>query len=259
VTYLLAMGSCAAAWCVIPAFTSRSPWRGLEITSLVMVIFGIFMVCRPAWMAQIMTHLPLLKSMRWPFRELLQFQFFFHLLLLVRPPGSTLKFRRGIALFSMSLFVFPMLLNVLPPTLSTMAWDRELVFSGDLDRYWDRVRPLLKSTDRVAVLIPYKLYLDDHFERPNGLLATNNFSILARVVNASGYSHTAPEDQLYVKTEPLYPNGAYAVTQKAALLKERPDIKFITLESLMPLKITLSSRDGPTIDLTPYVPAHTSN
>ena len=37
-------------------------------------------------------------------------------------------------------------------------------------------------------------------------------------------------------------------------MAERPDLKFITLESLHPLKITLSSRDGPTIDLTPFVP-----
>ena len=258
-TYLLALGSCAAAWCVIPAFTGRSPWRGLEIVSLALTIFGIFIVCRPSWMAQIMTHLPLLRSMRWPFRELLQFQFFFHLFLLVRPSGSTMPFRRRIAVFSAGLFVIPMLLNVQPPTFSAMTWDRELLFSGDLGRYWDRVRPLLKPADRVAVLIPYKLYIDTRFERPNGLLTTGNFSILTRVVNVSGYSLTAPRDQLYVKTRPLFPNGAYDITQKEALMNERPDIKFITLESLRPLKITLSSRDSATIDLTPYVPAYSSN
>jgi len=41
-------------------------------------------------------------------------------------------------------------------------------------------------------------------------------------------------------------------------MAEKPDLKFITLESLHPLKITLSSRDGPTIDLTPYVPKRLS-
>jgi hypothetical protein len=254
VTYMLALGSCAAAWCVVPAFTSRAPWRGLQIVSLIMMIFGVFIVCRPSWMAQVMVHLPLLKSMRWPFRELLQFQFFFHLFLLVRSSESTKKFQRRLAFFSMGLFVVPMLLNLRPPTLNAMPRSRELLFSGDLDRYWDRVRPLLKPTDRVAVLIPYELYVNNDIERPNGLLASNNFSILARVANVSGYSHTAPEDQLYVKTKPLFPNGAYDITQKADLLNERPDLKFITLESLMPLKITLSSKDGPTIDLMPYIP-----
>jgi hypothetical protein len=255
VTYLLALGSCAAAWCIVPALTNRAPWRRLEIVSLAMVIFSLFVVCRPAWLAQIMAHVPLLKSMRWPFRELLQFQFFFHLFLLMRPPGSTAQFRRRIAVFSAGIFIVPMLLNLLPPTLNAMPWGRELLFSGGLDRYWDRVRPLLQPTDRVAVLIPYEVYVDEHFERPNGLLATNNFSILARVINVSGYSHTAPENQLYVRTQPLFPNGAYEITQKKDLLNERPDLKFITLESLMPLKITLSSKDGPTIDLTPYISA----
>lgn len=140
-----------------------------------------------------------------------------------------------------------------------MPWGRELLFSGELEHYWDRVRPFLNPTDRVAVLIPYKLYLDNHFERPNALLDANNFSMIVKVINVSGYSPTAPKNQLYVKTQPLFPNGAYDTTQKEALLSERPDIKFITLESLMPLKITLSSKDGPTIDLTPYVPTHSSN
>lgn len=258
VTYLLAIGSCAAAWCLVPAFTGRTPWRGLEIVVLVLMCFGVFMVCRPPWMAHIMAHLPVLKSMRWPFRELLQFQFFFHLFLLLRPPGSTLIFRRRLAIFSTSIFVFPMLLNMLPPTLNAMPWSRELLFSGEFDRYWDHVRLLLKPTDRVAVLIPTKLYLDDDFERPNDLLSSNNFSILAKVLSASGYSSTVPRDQLYLKTKPFFPNGTYEVSQRAALLEERPDLKFITLESLMPLKITLSSKDGPTIDLTPYIPVHPS-
>jgi hypothetical protein len=37
-------------------------------------------------------------------------------------------------------------------------------------------------------------------------------------------------------------------------LAEHPDLKFITLESLQPLRITLSSGTGPAIDLTPFVP-----
>ena len=61
-------------------------------------------------------------------------------------------------------------------------------------------------------------------------------------------------DQVYTKTYAYYPFGAYRPEQKAALMAEKPGLKFITLESLHPLKITLSSRDGPTIDLTPLVP-----
>ncbi len=41
-------------------------------------------------------------------------------------------------------------------------------------------------------------------------------------------------------------------------MAERPELKFITLEGLHPVKITLSSKDGPTIDLTPYIPVRIS-
>ncbi len=83
--------------------------------------------------------------------------------------------------------------------------------------------------------------------------------MLAHVVNSAGYSHTAPLDQQYTKTIPYFPNGSYDISQRAALERERPDLKFITLTSLHPVRITLSSKDGPTIDLTPYVPARFEN
>jgi hypothetical protein len=158
------------------------------------------------------------------------------------------------ALFGTAIFVIPLLLYSLPPTFNAMTWDRELIRNGGADSYWAQVRPLLKPGDRVAVLIPLELYTDDRFEEPYTLLGTYNYAVLAGVVNAWGYSPTVPRDQVYTRTYAFYPFGAYNVDQKKALMEEKPDLKFITLESLRPLKITLSSRDGPTIDLTPFVP-----
>jgi hypothetical protein len=102
------------------------------------------------------------------------------------------------------------------------------------------------------------LYEDNRFEVPYSLLGSYNYAAMAGVVNAWGYSPTVPRDQVYTKTYAIYPFGAYFLNQKQSLMAERPDLKFITLESLRPLKITLSSRDGPTIDLTPYVPKRIS-
>jgi len=236
---------------------TRAPdqnWNEVDAVALALMILGAVLICRPVWMAQIMMHLPLFRSMRWPFRELLQFQFFLHLFLLVRPPGLPVRARRIIAMLGAGAFLIPMLLYPLPPTFNSMNWDRELIFTGGADRYWDQVRPLLKPDDRIAVLIPFDLYMSDRFEEPYSLLPTYNYAVLARVVNACGYSQTAPLDQLYTKTYAYYPFGAFRPEQKPALMAERPDLKFITLESLHPLKITLSSRDAPDIDLTPYVP-----
>ncbi|HEV3271572.1 MAG TPA: hypothetical protein VGZ93_05265 [Candidatus Methylacidiphilales bacterium] len=258
VTYTLALGSSAAVWCLLPALVGRMKWRGLEVVTLAMMVLSAVLICRPVWITEIMMHLPLFRSMRWPFRELVQFQFFMHLFLVIRPPGLTEPLRRYSAFFGTCLMVIPMAFYTLPPTFNPMTWDRELVLTGGCERFWDQVRPLLKPTDRIAVLIPPDVYEDNRFEEPYSLLGSYNYAILAGVVNAWGYSPTAPRDQVYTKTYAYYPFGAYRPEQKEALMAERPDLKFITLESLHPLKITLSSRDGPTIDLTPYVPKRQS-
>jgi len=254
VTYTLALGASAAAWSFLPVLVSHAKWRGLEVVTFGMLIFGGFLICRPVWITEIMIHLPVFRSMRWPFRELLQFQFFFHLFLILRPPGLTPRPRQVFALIGTAVLILPMALCPLPPTFNSMNWDRELLVTGGFDRYWDQVRPLLKPGDRIAVLIPLDLYEDDRFEEPYSLLGTYNYATLAGVVNAWGYSPTVPRDQVYTRTYAFYPFGAYSPDQKKSLEAENLGLNFITLESLHPLKITLSSSDGPTLDLTPYIP-----
>jgi len=258
VTYTLALGASAAVWCLLPALSSQAKWRGTEIVTGLMLVFGAIMICRPFFVTEIMAHLPLLRSLRWPFREFVQFQFFLHMFLLVRPPGLNAQARNVSAVFGTFVFVVPLVTYPFPPTFNSMNWDRELLISGGYQSYWDHVRPLLKPTDRVAVIIPFDLYQDDRFEEPYILLGSYNYASLDGFVNAWGYSPTAPRDQVYTKTYAFYPFGAYHPDQKAALMAEKPDLKFITLESLHPLRITLSSRDGPTIDLTPFVPERKS-
>jgi hypothetical protein len=253
-TYTLALGASAATWCLVPVALSRAKWRGLEVVTLGMMIFILVLICRPVFITEIMMHLPLFRSMRWPFRELIQFEFFLHLFLLIRPAGLTVDARLFSAIFGTLIMVVPMLFYPLPPTFNSMTWDRELILGDGFTSYWNHVRPLLKPTDRIAVLIPLDLYEDDRFDEPYSLLGTYNYAALAGVVNAWGYSPTAPRDQVYTRAYAFYPYGAYLPRQKQDLMAERPDLKFISLESLHPLKITLSSRDGPTIDLTPFIP-----
>ena len=258
VTYTLSFGASAAVWCLLPAFCSRARWRGIEVVALLLMIFAALLIIRPLLITKIMIHLPLFKSMRWPFREFVQFQFFMHLFLVVRPPGLSVDARKLSVFFGAMVFVIPFFLAPLPPTLNAMTWDRELVLGDGRARYWEKVLPLLEPTDRVAVLIPIDLFLDNRFEEPYSLLGTFNYAEIDGFVNAWGYSPTAPRDQVYTRTYAYYPFGAYATDQKESLMAEKPDLKFITLESLHPLRITLSSRDGPTTDLTPFVPARKS-
>ncbi len=254
-TYTLAMGSCAAAWCLLPALSGPRNWTALEKLLGAMLLVIMVMVCRPFWVTELMLHLPVFRSMRWPFRELVQFQFFFHLFLIVRRPGFSASLRRLTAAWGTCLMVIPMLFYVMPPTLNTMETDRELMLTGGFDQFWSHVRPLFRPGDRLAVILPPRFYVDDRFDEPYSLMSTFNYSCLSEVVNVGGYSQTVPAGQFCTDPPPFYPFGAFVPIQKARLMAAYPRLKFITLDSLRPLKLTLSSRDGPTIDLTPYIPA----
>jgi hypothetical protein len=153
------------------------------------------------------------------------------------------------------LYVCPLLFALSPPTFNGMIMDRQLILSGEFNDYWKKVRPLLKPTDHITAIIPLNVYFDGRFEEPYSLHSIYDYPCLDKNVGVWGWSQAPPADQLYVHTQPVYPFGAFVPEQKAALLAERPDLKFLTLESLQPLKITLSSRTGPTVDLTPFVPA----
>jgi hypothetical protein len=254
VTYTLAVGSAAAAWCSLGLISFRRRWEPLEKLLVGLVLLAALVVVRPQFVSEIMVRLPLLKSMRWPFRELLQFQFFLHLLLLVRPSGFPARGQRRLAVFSTLIYLVPMLAYKIPPTFNTMRIDRELVLHGGLDAYWRQVRPLLQPGDRVAAIIPREFYAEGQFELPFSLLNAFNYPCLTRCDAAGGYSQTSPRDQLYVQPWSIYPFGAWEPDQEAELRAERPDLKFIAVESISPLKITLSSATGAVIDLTPYVP-----
>ena len=207
-----------------------------------LVVIAVFII-RPNWVSEIMLRLPLLKSMRWPFREFLQFQFFFHLFLVLRRPGFQLRARVCIALAGVALFVPPLFLHP-PPTFSPRDEDRALLFSGAFDRYWDKVRPLLGPDDHVAVIIPPNIYPMNKSTNRYSLIGTFDYACAARFINVWGWSQTtAPGSFLCAHhAAPLF--RAYTPSQKAALLAERPALRFITLESMQLLKITLSSADG---------------
>ena len=257
-TYTYALGASAAAWCVVPVLVSRARWRGLEVVTLALLAFGALLIIRPIFVSTVMMHLPLFRSLRWPFREFVQFQFFLHLYLLIRPPGLSARAPLASAIFGTIMYIIPMWLYPLPPTFNSMNWDRELIFTGGADRFWAKVRPMLRPDDRIAVIIPLGMYQGDRFEEPYSLMGTFNYACMFGIVNAWGYSPTVPRDQTYTRTYAFYNFGAYHPNQRDALLKENPHIRIISLDNLQPLKITLSSRDGPPIDLTPLIPPRTS-
>jgi hypothetical protein len=256
--YQSSLAACAAAWCLLPALLSRRKWHFMEAFMLGLAALTLVMIVRPVVISEVMSHLPLLRSVRMPFRELFLFHFFLHLFLVVRHPGWTQRPRQLLAGWSAAVFVLPLVLYA-PPSFNPMKQERQLLFSGELERYWAQVKTNLQPEDRVAVIVP-GIYLDSYTLHSNGewapfgLLGMHDFSCFLEFKNASGYSPTAPADQLYLQTPSFYLFGAFTPEQIPALWRERPDLKLMVLESLNPIKITLRSKNGPDIDLSPLIP-----
>src|SRR5260221_2035251 len=152
--FIFSLASCAAAWCVFPAVLSRAPWRCPEGLCLALAFVAVGLICRPVFVGQMMQHLPLLRSMRWPFRELVQFQFFFHLFILLRPITWSRRVRFLLMLVGSTVFVLPMLPFPVTPTFNLISLDLQVILSGKLDPYWSHLRTMFKPEDRFVVLGP---------------------------------------------------------------------------------------------------------
>ena len=250
--YLSSILACAAAWCLIPALIVPLKWQPLEKVCAVVAGVIVIFIVRPEWLAVLMYHLPFFKSMRWPFREGILFLFFAHLFLILRFPERPAKWQPAVALFSLMMFVLP-LPFIRVPTLNTFFLDRQLLFSGEADRFWAGVKTQLKPTDEIATVIDWPYLEANSRDIPYTLLGTSDYPAFFQVRCISGYSPTAPTDQLPLKTLPGLWFGAFLPNQVDQILAEKPDLKLLRIVSTHPLKITMSSGSGPEIDLTPYL------
>ena len=250
--YVSSILACAAAWCLIPALFVPAPWRPLEKVCAVLAGILIVFIIRPEWLAVIMHHLPFFRSMRWPFREGMLFLFFVHLFLILRFPERPPRWQPAVVLFSLMMFLLP-LPFIRVPTLNALFLDRQLLFSGEAERFWAGVKSQLKPTDEIATVINWPYWQANSKDIPYTLLDTANFPAFFRVRCISGYSPTAPTDQMPLKTYPGLWFGAFRDDQVPKILAERPDLKLLRIESTHPLKITMSTGYGPPIDLSPYL------
>ncbi len=251
--YISSLFACAAAWCLLPALVNSSRWQPMQILFLGMALFTLVFVVRPYALAVVLQSLPVVKATRWPFREILQFLFFFHLFLILRPPSLSGNLRWVAPLFSLAMFAIP-LPFISAPTFNLVGIDREAVFSGNGQLFWNRVKPLLQPGDQLATVIDWRLWNMYLSDIPYSYLGTANYPALYQIPNVGGYSTTAPLDQVIVKTVPSFWFGAYDSSQVAALWHENPKLKLIVVEHVHPLKIVLQSKGRPDVDLSSYLP-----
>jgi hypothetical protein len=241
----------AAAWYLLLVLLSRERWTALPALCLGLMGLLLLLIGRPHWVDHILARLPLLRSMRWPFREILQFNFFAHLLMVLRTPAGSRQLQRACLLFGSAIFIVPFFFSM-RPTINPMEIDRAYLLSGHADAYWAKVRPLFQPGDRYVVIEDFRMCAHSRIGVPNILLGSYDYPLLFELPSDSGYSPTAPLDQVALKTFPFWLAGVYTPDSVPALQREVPDLKFITLVSITPLKVELSSAHGPTIDLTPF-------
>ena len=247
-----ALMACAAAWCLIPALINPVRWRSMEMLCLGLTVIALVLVIRPDFISEFM-QVPILRSMRWPFREILQLLFFFHLFLILRPQIGTQKIQDSIALGSLFVFLAPLPISSVP-SLNLLGPDRQVLFSGQADRFWERVkREQLKPGDQIVSAITSKVWTASNRDLAYSLMGTADFSAYFKVPTLSGYSQTAPRNQLPLKIVPTLSFGSFGTHQIPALLEAAPHVKIIVVQSADPLIIALYEQGKPPVDLTPYL------
>ena len=250
--YVSILLACAAAWCLFPAVFNRRRWRGIELSCAAIITLMFIMTIRPPEVSAVMSHIVFIRSMRWPFREVLQLLFFLHVFLLIRPQGDERKWEAATALFSLAMFILPLPFQH-ALTFNSLTRDREEIFSGRAESFWGKVKGLIKPTDEIATVIPVKLWKKATSDIPYTMVGTANFPCYLKIKCVSGYAPTAPLDQMPLrKIHISYWFGAYDETQVSELLKARPDLKIIELTGVYPLRLALLS-DGETTDLSPWL------
>jgi hypothetical protein len=246
--------ACAAAWCVFPLVCQRRRWTLLEAGCGAIILLLVLCVIRPVAITQVMAHLPILRSMRWPFREILQLLFFFHLLLVIRPWTGGTVFQNRIACVSLALFTLPLFFTK-PLSLNPLTEDRAAILSGRGERFWTTVKAQLRPGDEIATVVDPGPWNKSLGIMCYSLAGTADFPAYFRMRCISGYSQTVPLDQLAMPVHPYYWFGAYDPTQMPLLYKYYPNVRIIWVTSIHPLRMELLSpgRNDRVIDLTPLL------
>jgi hypothetical protein len=240
--------ACAAAWCIFPLVLGRRRWTLLEAGCAGLIGLLLLLVIRPICITVFMAHLPVLRSMRWPFREILQTLFFFHLLLVLRPWGGSITLQNRVACCSLALFALPLFFTQ-PLTLNPLKADRALIFSGRADRYWNAVRAQLAPGQRIATVINPDMWFRQVGYINYTLTGVGDFPAYFQVPTVSGYSQTAPLNQLKVNLAAYFWFGAYSPAQMPEVRKAYPNVCIITVQNFHPLKMTLTFPDKRVLDL----------
>lgn len=187
---------------------------------------AVLFVARPGWLAHALAHVPLLRSLQWPFRELWIAHFAAHTFAVVAwRPARPLLFR---SLAAAGAILFAGILVYTPPTFYLFDLDRWLLVTGKAQRYWDELdREVGKPVRVVTAIWPAHRYRRRD-QIPFVLLGTFNYGSIFDYDPRIGYSFTvSPVDEERPHSYDF--TGAYTPPQARQLLAADPGLTYIEL------------------------------
>ncbi|MBS0660054.1 MAG: hypothetical protein JSR82_17585 [Verrucomicrobia bacterium] len=210
----------------------------LTLPLLVCFLLAALLIVRPSWLAGLISHLPVLRSLQWPFREIWLLLFISHFLLLLHWQ----HLHRAPAIMAGSISALGLALVPLnePPALYPFTLDRSLVFSGEAERYWSTVRARLGPKPQVVSSLDPRFLLLARPEIPFSLLGGYTFGSLYGFVSVSGYTFTSGLRAEEAGPRPYFFSGCYFPPDAKRMAELNPAAWVIELHGLRPARWSLS-------------------
>ncbi len=228
---------CVGALTIFDSVGARRRQSPLEWAFLSVALLSVVFIVRPLWLTTLLSHLPILRSLRIPMREVLVFLFFIHCWIALRPVALDARLRRaalavGAALFAASFW------SLGPPSFSNMELDRRLLLSGGAARHWDSLRPRLAGRRYIAAIeVPLPLLNANLNRVPWSLLGAYNYAALFGVPARAGYMVPGLA-QAEPGAQPLRAvMGIYSLRAARRLQARHPEVVILSLASLHPTRI----------------------
>lgn len=241
--FILGLASCLANYQFFVSWRKRPAFSRLEISIGALALLIALFMARPNWLGALISHVPLYRSLRWPFRELFIFLFLAHLWIALRPVSVSMRAYQllsglGIAIFFISMAVVP------PWNFSPMEVDRGLLLSGQARAYWQHVKPLIGPGNRIIAVVAPSITSKHEREIPFSLIGALNYPALFDVPSLSGYTAQGFAKPKMAEDVPYFFGGIYSPQAGDRVLKANRHVKSLHLVSLHPLRIDLCSAQG---------------
>ncbi len=219
-------------------------WNTLEIGLAGLMLVAVAFIARPLWLGEIFAHLPLLRSLRWPFREIVALHFLTHTLFLVgyRPPVAGMAARRAaLACGVFGVTAFALVFLCTAPTFWLFEPDRRLIISGEADRYWNQLKEkngITPGHPRFAIQAQPETLMPLRPVVPFVLMGGFNYASLFRISNVTGFSTIPPRNALWLESElgvrAWFWGGIYSKRAVDRITTAHPDVQRIALTRMQP-------------------------